>query len=149
MTASAKPPHAFSHIGMCITNLERSLRFYTEVLGFVLAEGYDCGNEVGTTMELDNVKLRSQFIRRPDGISIELLHYHSPATIGPRERRPMNQHGLTHLSFYVDDMDAALAKVRECGGTVHEHTRADLGHIKLIYCTDPDGTRVEFMQAAT
>ncbi|MFN8626457.1 MAG: VOC family protein [Candidatus Binatia bacterium] len=148
MSTSAKPPHSFSHIGICITDLDRALRFYTGALGFAVAEAYVCGNEVGTTMELDNVKLHSQFIRRADGISIELLHYDSPAAVGPYERRPMNQCGLTHLSFYVDDLDAAIASVREFGGTVHANTRSDLGHLKLIYCTDPDGTRVELMQAA-
>jgi catechol 2,3-dioxygenase-like lactoylglutathione lyase family enzyme len=138
--------HSFSHIGICVADAVRTEQFYCEALGFVSAEAYNVGNEVSRTMELDGVKLLSKFLRRPDGISIELLYFDSPDCFGPRERRPMNQFGLTHLSFYVQDLEAALAKVREHGGTVHEHTRAELGPLKLIFCTDPDGVRVELMQ---
>jgi predicted enzyme related to lactoylglutathione lyase len=149
MTSETAATHKFSHFGICVTDLGRSLRFYCGALGFTVAEVYQVGNEVGRTMELDNVNLRSQFIRRPDGISLELLYYDSPACFGSRERRPMNQYGITHMSFYVTDLEAALREVRECGGTVHGHTRTDTGFISLIYCTDPDGVRVELMQACT
>lgn len=139
--------HKFSHIGLCVADVDRSIRFYTEALDFSLAETYDVGNEVGRTMEIDNVKLRSLFLRRNDGISIELLYFDRPDCFGPRERRAMNQYGFTHLSFWVDNLEAALARVRSAGGTVHEKTYADLGYIKLVFCTDPDGARVELMQA--
>lgn len=138
--------HSFSHVGICCADAKRSELFYCEALGFASAEAYNVGNEVSRTMELDGVKLLSKFLRRPDGISIELLHFETPDCIGARERRPMNQFGLTHFSFYVQDLEAALAKVREHGGTVHENTRTDLGGLKLIFCTDPDGVRVELMQ---
>lgn len=149
MTTDSAPTHKFSHFGICVNDIERSLRFYCGALGFAVAEVYEVGNEVAATMELDNVKLRSQFIRRPDGISLELLYYHSPACFGPRQRRPMNQYGITHMSFYVADLATALSQVREYGGTVWEHTRTDTDYISLIYCTDPDGVRVELMQART
>jgi predicted enzyme related to lactoylglutathione lyase len=139
--------HKFSHIGICTADIDRSMRFYSEGLDFKIAESFDVGNEVGRTMEVDGVKLRSQFLRRDDGISIELLYFHEPDCFGPRERRAMNQYGLTHLSFWVEDMDAALEKIRKAGGTVHDKTFNDLGYIKLVFCTDPDGVRVELMQA--
>ena len=68
-------PNTFSHVGICVDDIDASIRFYTEALDFVLAEVYDVGDEVGGTMELEGVKLRSQFIRRSDGISIELLYF--------------------------------------------------------------------------
>jgi len=138
----------FSHIGICVQDIEQSIRFYRDALAFSVAENYQIGNEVGRTMEVDGVTLRSQFLRREDGISLELLCFDTPDCFGPRERRAMNQYGLTHLSFWVDDLDAALEKVRAAGGTVHSHTDNDLGYIRLIFCTDPDGVRVELMQTA-
>ena len=137
----------FSHIGMCVTDLEKSLRFYCGVLGFSVAESYDVGDEVAKTMELDTVKLRSQFIRRDDGISLELLYYDSPACFGSRDRRAMNQYGLTHLSFYVEDIQEVAAKVRDCGGQLHERTFTSIETMDLVFCTDPDGVRIELMQA--
>jgi catechol 2,3-dioxygenase-like lactoylglutathione lyase family enzyme len=139
----------FSHFGICVSDLERSLRFYCEALGFVSAESHTVGDEFGRLMELDGVALRSQFVRR-DSIAIELLQFSSPDPIGEPVRRPMNQLGLTHLSLRVDDVDAVAATVESLGGTVVTGTRTtfDLpGHtLDFVYCTDPDGVRIELMR---
>jgi catechol 2,3-dioxygenase-like lactoylglutathione lyase family enzyme len=139
----------FSHFGICVSDLERSLRFYCEGLGFVAAESHTVGDEFGRLMELDAVALRSQFVRR-DAIAIELLQFSSPDTIGEPVRRPMNQLGLTHLSLRVDDVDAVAAAVENLGGTVVTETRTtfDLSGqpLDFVYCTDPDGVRIELMR---
>jgi catechol 2,3-dioxygenase-like lactoylglutathione lyase family enzyme len=138
----------FSHLGICVSDLERSLRFYCEALGFVSAESHVIGDEFGRLLELDGVALRSQFVRR-DGMAIELLHFTSPEPIGAPDRRPMNQLGLTHLSLRVDDIDTVAAAVESLGGTIVVRTRTtfDLAGTPLdfLYCTDPDGTRIELM----
>jgi catechol 2,3-dioxygenase-like lactoylglutathione lyase family enzyme len=141
----------FSHIGLCVTDLDRSVRFYVEGLGFEAAESWTIGAEYGALMELPGVELTSQFLRR-DGNAIELLHYRSPGVVGPAERRPVNQLGLTHLCFRVDDVDAVAARLTALGGTVHEHTRTTFPdadgnpQLDFVYCTDPDGTRIELMR---
>lgn len=141
----------FSHSGICVTDMENSMRFYSDAIGFAPAENYALANHsswLDIVNELDNVKLRAQMVRNPASHTFELLKMSSPACFGPRERRPMNQFGLTHLAFYADDIDAAAAKVKEAGGQVLEETRARLASgIEIIYCTDPDGVRVELMQA--
>jgi lactoylglutathione lyase len=60
----------------------------------------------------------------------------------------MNQVGLTHLSFLVDDLDGLLAKLRGLGATVLDATRLD-GQGKgpnAVFVTDPDGTRIELVE---
>ena len=101
---------SFSHVGVCVSDLEQSVRFYVDGLGFEAAESWTIGSEYGALMELPDVELTSQFLRR-DGSSIELLHYRSPGVIGTAERRPVNQLGLTHLCFRVDDVDALAARL--------------------------------------
>ena len=132
-----------SHAGLCVSDLAVSLRFYTEGLGFEVAEGYDVGDEVADTLEVPHgVELRSQMIVK-DGTKIELLGWTSPPTHGtPSQTR--NQLGLTHLSFYVDDLEAATRHLVECGASVIEETRASPG-IDLLFLADPDGVRVELM----
>jgi lactoylglutathione lyase len=138
----------FSHLGICVSDLERSLRFYCEALGFAPAESHTVGGEFARLMELDGVVLRSQFIRG-HGVAIELLHFTSPEPMGDPVRRPMNQLGLTHLSVRVDDVDAVAATVESLGGQVIAGTRTtfDLAGTTLdfVYCTDPDGVRIELM----
>lgn len=139
---------SYSHLGVCVSDLDRSLRFYTEGLGFEEAESWAVGPEFGTLMEVEGVALQSRFLRR-EGCTIELLFYDNPGAQGPAERRPMNQLGLTHLCFKVDDVDATVARVVAAGGTVHPHTRttfpAGEDSMDFVYCTDPDGTRIELM----
>ncbi len=138
---------ALSHVGVCVSDVERSTRFYCEALGFEAAEAFDVGDEFGRLMELDSVQLHSQFLRR-DGQAIELLAFSAPEPGGSKERRPMTQFGLTHLCFRVDDVEAVAAAVAEHGGTVHEHTRTTLadGVLDFVYCSDPDGVRLELMK---
>ena len=50
------------------------------------------------------MKIVSQFIQN-DTMKIELLHFVARVDGTPSATR--NQVGLTHLSFYVDDLDAA------------------------------------------
>jgi lactoylglutathione lyase len=139
-----------SHIGLCVSDLEASLRFYTEGLGFEVAEGFDVGDEVANTLEVERgVVLRSQMIQK-DGMKIELLGWTSPQPFGvPSSSR--GQIGLTHLSFNVVDMPAVEQRLVEMGGGVVESTRTKMpfpgGAMHLLFLTDPDGTRVELMEA--
>ncbi|MEU9025835.1 VOC family protein [Actinomadura sp. NPDC048394] len=57
---------AVSHIGLCVSDFDRSLRFYTEGLGFEIAEGWDIG---------DSLAQLATVPRRPDGIRIELVQH--------------------------------------------------------------------------
>ena len=60
----------------------------------------------------------------------------------------MNQLGLTHLSLRVADLDAVARVVESLGGTVVAGTRTTFDTsdaLDFVYCTDPDGTRIELM----
>mgnify|MGYP006106845223 CR=1 FL=1 len=144
---------SISHCGLCISNLEKSLEFYCDGLGFEQGVRLDIGNEFQRALEVEgNVSLTSFFISK-DGFNIELLHYASPEVHGePSKSR--NQLGLTHISLNVDDVDAVGAKLVELGGTRLEGTmtevkNADGSILKLGFFTDPDGTRIELMANAT
>ncbi len=142
------PEPVFSHLGICVSDLERSLRFYCDALGFEKAESHAIGPEFARLMDFPDVVVISQFVRRGP-TAIELLSFQEPAPFGARERRPVNQLGLTHLSFRVRDLAGTAARVVELGGAVVESSRTtiDFGGtaLEFVYCTDPDGVRVELM----
>lgn len=142
-----RPSYTPSHVGLCVADLARSLRFWCDGLGFEKAETFDVGAEFGPSLEVDgDVAVTSQFIRR-DAMAIELLAYASPGVTGkPSMNR--NQLGLTHVSFVVEDLDAAEKHLVDCGGTVLENTRFadDPDVVQIIFLADPDGTRVELLR---
>ena len=141
----------FSHSGICVTDIEQSMRFFDRAIGFAPAENYALSNHsdwLDIVNELSGVKLRAQMVRSAEGNTIELLKMDSPACFGPRERRAMNQYGLTHLAFYVDDIDSVAAQVLTAGGRTYPETRSTFASgVEIMYCTDPDGVRVELMRA--
>lgn len=139
---STDPVTGISHIGVCVSDTDRSIRFYTEALGFKLSHSVDAGKPFHLLAELPEMKLRATFLQR-DGLTIELLDYKVPGIVGPAERRPMNQLGLTHLALFVDNVDTATARIEKNGGRVYPHTRVNTPAGDMIYCTDPDGIRLE------
>ncbi|CAB4880408.1 unannotated protein [freshwater metagenome] len=147
MSSDAAAQVAPSHFGLCVTDLERSLRFYCDGLGFAKAEGYTLDDTMlpalARSLEVGSpVAVTSQFITL-GSMKIELLHYANPAVFGtPSASR--GQIGFTHLSFFVDDVDASAARLVALGGTIIEATRANLG-IEVVFLADPDGARVELM----
>ena len=95
---------AISHVGLCVSDLGRSLRFYCEGLGFEPGARFEVGSEFGPTLEVaGDVAVTSQFVAR-DGCSIELLHYARPEVQG-RPAAARNQLGFTHLCVRVDDIE--------------------------------------------
>ena len=144
MPASAPRP---SHLGLCVSDLDRSLRFYCDGLGFTVGGGFDLestpANGLDRALEVDGpARLRSQWISH-GALQIELLAFAQPTSGGaPSSHR--NHHGLTHLAFTVEDVDAAAARLVECGGTLLAGTRSNPG-VELVFLADPDGTRVELM----
>jgi catechol 2,3-dioxygenase-like lactoylglutathione lyase family enzyme len=138
------PSFAVSHVGLCVEDLARSIRFYCDGLGFDKAETHLVDDTFAEALELGpGVDLTSQFIRR-DGMAIELMHYRSPAATGqPSSQR--NQVGLTHLSFVVDDVDEAVSALEHVGGTLIPATRTTTDGVDLVFVRDPDGVRVELM----
>ncbi len=143
----------FSHVGVCCSDLDRSTRFYRDVLGFRELFTVELGPEVAATMEIDG-RFRSRMLARDD-MRLELLHWIDPVAKGDGGRRPMDRLGMTHLCFRVDDVDelGAMAVAAEAaGGAVLPATRSAQdgmgvggGPVKTMYLTDPDGVRVEVM----
>ena len=137
-----------SHLGVCVSDLDLSQRFYCEALGFEQVAAHEVGEEFSGLMELDGVRLRSRMIAK-DGVTLELLGYDAPGTTGDGTRRPMNGLGLTHLCLKVDDVEATAEAIEALGGTIVRSTRTTIPigatSLEFLYCTDPDGVRIELM----
>ena len=138
-----------THIGICVSDLERSVAFYRDVLGCREVGRLETdGPEPEAVTGVAGVKLVAVYLER-DGVRIELLYYASPGHVGPDEARPMNQLGLTHFSFRVDDLEATCAQVQSAGGKIltESHVTTHGASTQVVFALDPDGTRLELVQA--
>ena len=131
-----------NHVGLCVTDLQRSRTFYERALGFrhrsdlAVPDG-----PAGTLLRVaPPVGLRAVYLER-DGWVLELLHFDRPGNEPPRHR-PFTEPGLTHVSLTVDDLPSACALVAEHGGEVLEETEVSG---LAIMVRDPDGQLLELL----
>ena len=107
-----------NHVGICVTDIERSRRFYRDLLGF--EDSWRLTPPDSATSALlrvdPPVNLTAVYLTRGPFV-LELLHYDRSGNPAPRER-PLNEPGLTHISFAVDDIAATCARVEALGGTI-------------------------------
>jgi catechol 2,3-dioxygenase-like lactoylglutathione lyase family enzyme len=137
-----------THLGICVSDLERSLRFYRDVLGCVEVGRLELqGGMADTVNGMQGVKVRAIYLER-DGWRLELIEFPEPGWLGPQAPRPMNQVGLTHLSFRVADLDGVCAQLEAAGGGLLPETRIgrSASRTQVIMAHDPDGVRLELIQ---
>jgi lactoylglutathione lyase len=130
-----------NHIGHCVADLDQSIRFYTELFGFeeerrmvVPDEPADRLLRIEAPLGMTAVYLAK------DGFTLELMRFERPDN-PPAAGRVVNEPGLTHMSFCVDDMDATAARAEVLGGEILEDTNVGAA----IFIRDPDGQLIELL----
>lgn len=144
---SQDPSVAFMHVGMCVSDIERSTRFYTEALGFQLERSLEILPPFHQLIELPTIKAQARFLRL-GGLMIELMDFEEPGFLGPAARRPMNQLGYTHITLVVDDLAAVSRRIEACGGAVQSDLKLSHAMGEFVFANDPDGARLELWQKA-
>jgi catechol 2,3-dioxygenase-like lactoylglutathione lyase family enzyme len=138
-----------THLGICVSDVERSVAFYRDVFGFEEVGRLEPAVEATSRiLEIPDSKLQAVYLER-DGWRIELLYFASPGHTGADlPPRKLNQLGLTHLSFRVTGMADFLTRVVAAGGSIREDSRIEHeGGTTALFVLDPDGTCVELIEA--
>ncbi len=147
---------SIDHINLVVGDLERSVRFYVDLLGFKEVRRARLeGDWIEAVVGLADVCADLVYIEAPDGgLRIELLEYRSPPGAMIPENALPNTLGMRHLAFRVRDMDAVYERLRAAGvafinpptsvdGRVVQH---EAGRKTLCYFHDPDGVILELAE---
>jgi glyoxylase I family protein len=147
---------AIDHINIIVADLERAVRFYTEVLGFrKTKEAYLEGAWIDRIVGLQGVRGRVAYVVAPAGEPrIELLCYEAPRGAELPDASRANTIGLRHIALRVDDMAATVARLRAAGVTLFSEpvhvpagvVKHDAGEKTLVYFLDPDGVILELAE---
>jgi len=138
------------HVSVTCADLDRSVRFYGEVLGLPLrGRGRADGPELSTLIGLDGVVLEWAELRLGDGQVLELLRYVAPEGT-PIEQRSCDP-GSGHISFEVDAIDAIHERMRSAGfhprsAPVTIEEPGDWFGCRCLYVSDPDGFTIELLE---
>src|SRR5947207_3272915 len=107
---------AADHTGITVSNLERSLAFWRDVLGFELSHRtHQAGDLASEITGVPGAEILLAVVKAPGGHKIELLEYKKPADNEKDvELRPCEV-GHVHIALTVDDLDAVLNTIATSG----------------------------------
>lgn len=135
-----------AHRGICVSQIDRACDFYARALGFSpVTDGAFDAQVLGQLTGHADVRLHSQVVRDGSGVSLELVQFVQPPSSGARERRALNQYGLTHFCFWTPCIEETAKIIELHGGVPHWHTLVSSREMntRVMYCSDPDGVRIE------
>jgi len=138
------------HTGITVENLERSLAFWRDVLGFELSHtAHQTGELAKEITGVARAEIKLAVVKTPGSHKIELLEYLAPPDRKQVALRPCDV-GSVHVALLVDDLDAVLERISasdwKAAGKPQTLTSGPNKGKRVIYVRDPDGTTIEFMQ---
>jgi glyoxylase I family protein len=142
---------AADHTGITVSNLERSLAFWQNVLGFEFSHRAHQTAELASEITgVAGAEISIAVVKAPGGHKIELLEYLAPPDRKHVDLRPCDV-GSVHIALTVGNLDAVLSTIAASGwkaaGQPQTLTTGPNAGKRVIYVRDPDGTTIEFMEA--
>ena len=140
---------AADHTGITVSDLERSLAFWRNVLGFELSHRpHQTGDLASQINGVPGAEI-SIAVLKGYGHKIELLEYLAPSDRKHVDLRPCDV-GSVHVALLVDDLDAVLNTIAMSGwkaaGKPQTLKSGPNAGKRVVYVRDPDGTTIEFME---
>ncbi len=141
---------AADHTGITVSNLERSLAFWRDVLGFDLSHtAHQTGELAREITGVAGAEIKLAVLKAPGGHKIELLEYLAPSDRKHVDLRPCDV-GSVHVALLVDDLDAVLNAIAASGwkaaGKPQTLKTGPNAGKRVVYVRDPDGIIIELMQ---
>ena len=142
------------HANINVSDLDRSLDFYTRVLGLkVVDETEFSGDEFTQGTGLPGAKIRAAFLEAPNSSTIlEVFQYVAPDSRPIPKSALANDIGVGHICFQVDDIDQSYEKLSKRGVkfvsppvTISKEHPKGAG-ARFCYFHDPDGILIEILQ---
>jgi len=139
------------HLGLTVTDVERSLGFWRDLLGLeVTGRGVIEWEHIDRLTAIPHTKIEWVELTLPDGAVIELQQYHRP-TAAPLAPGAENEAGRSHVSIVVGDLESLLRDARSAGFRTRSQDpvaipRGAYTGSLAAYVLDPDGYSIELME---
>ncbi|MEI0606015.1 VOC family protein [Brachyspira pulli] len=142
------------HVGITVTNIENSIKFYRDILGLTLkGQAIMEGKETDALFAMNNCKVKIAYLNGSDNIMsppIELLEFVNNKTI--KDKPQLNKISISEICFRVDNIEKVykhlidnnveyLSEPQEFDFTAYGFSKS-----KALYFKDPDGIILELME---
>ena len=134
------------HIGIVVSDMEKSLKFYRDLLGLkVKSLVNEEGKFLDNMLAHENVKNKvAKLVTEQGNTLVELIDSRS---YGNKKDRDFFTIGASHFAFTVDDLEKTYDYLVKNGVkfTAPPQQTPD-GFAKVTFCEDPDGTPIELVE---
>ncbi len=158
MSAHAELPgmRGPQHFGFTVPDREAAVEFFVDVIGceaFFTIGPFgpfdDNWMEVNLNVHPEATIPAAHLVRCGNGTNLEIFEYTAP---DQRQVQPRNSdYGGHHIAFYVDDMDEAVAYLKDQGvkvlGEPHTFTEGPMKGLTWVYFMAPWGMQLEIVSA--
>ncbi|MEW6664538.1 MAG: VOC family protein [Thermodesulfobacteriota bacterium] len=137
-----------AHLSFTVSDLDRSLRFYRDLMGFKVDFVVErSGPVTEAIVGIVGVKLRIGMLSL-NGFLLELIQYLSPA--GEKLDLRVNSVGCSHIALYVEELERVYGTLVTKGVSFRSKPNlirdGPMAGWKVVYMADPDGIILELMQ---
>ena len=145
---------AIHHVGLVVTDLDRSIYFYHDLLGLPFANEptpWFSGPDLSRGVGVADASLRQVSLWVGENSTMELIEYGNRPTTSTAPV-PNNHLGAAHVCFKVDDVRAKKAELEAAGvqfySDVNVVDEGPLAGWRWVYFSDPDGLALELVEVA-
>ena len=136
------------HVGITVKDIDKSLFFYKDLLGFEVAKEMDeSGVFIDAISGLKNVKVKTVKLNSPeeDGGMIELLYYTSHKSDVSHEQ--IFKCGISHFALTVSDIKSVHENLKNNGIEFNcEPKVSDDGGAMVTFCRDYENNLIEIVE---
>jgi len=128
------------HAALSVADLDRSLAFYRDLLGFQLIRIIEPREDalLGTVAGLPGARARIAHLRLGDSM-LELFEYRQPRGQPIPAARSQADHGLIHIGLRTDDARGDHARLRAVGVEFLSAPVEFRPGVWIVYFRGPDG----------
>jgi len=119
----------FRYVGIRVKEVDRSVDFYTRLLGMKVKQRLKINEAKGEIVDL---------VSEDERFTLELNHYEKDS---PHNTTYIVGEGLDHLAFDVDDLDKAIEEMTSAGYRVILEVKTEKS--RWAYVEDPNGIWIE------
>jgi catechol 2,3-dioxygenase-like lactoylglutathione lyase family enzyme len=135
-------------VAISVNDMDRMLKFYTEVLGLKKFADNEVPPEMTTRVGQTPHGLRVVRLLTPNGEMVRLIRVGKPPEPGKVLPYIFERHGLIYVSFIVADLDGVLKRLKEnnvklVSGDQKIEVRPG---VFVVYALDPEGNYMEFLE---
>ena len=137
---------AIRHTGIVVSDLNKALHFYRDLLGMRIVKDMDEGGDyIDALLSLEGASVRTIKMEADDGNLIELLYFISH--LRKPKNRDVTEIGCSHVSFTVENLDEEYKRLRENDIIFNSPPKTSPdGYAKVAFCRDPDGVWIELVE---